>query len=84
MRYDRSLAISKRHKELLELVKSGIYSSDTLAHKLGVSIPTIYRDIVFLKQQGYHIIAVKLSSKWAYQLASCDGNLTSRGQRVPK
>lgn len=82
MRYDRSLAISKRHEELLELVKSGIYSSDTLAEKLGVSTPTIYRDIVFLKQQGYPIVSVKLSSKWAYQFASNDAVKTRQVQRA--
>jgi len=72
MRYDRAIAISKRHKNLLALVRAGSYSSDSLAEKLGVSNPTIYRDILFLKQQGYPIVSVKLPSKWAYQFASND------------
>lgn len=72
MRYDRSVAISKRHEEILLLVKSGTYSSEALAEKLGVSIPTIYRDVLFLKRQGYPLVSVKLSSKWAYQFGSND------------
>jgi DeoR/GlpR family transcriptional regulator of sugar metabolism len=70
MRYDRALAISKRHQTLLALVKSGAYSSDALAKKLEVSIPTIYRDVLFLKRQGYPIESARSASAWAYQLAS--------------
>lgn len=68
MRYERAIAISKRHEELLALVKSGSYSSPALAKKLGVSAPTVSRDILFLKQQGYAIESVRLSASWAYQL----------------
>ena len=70
MRYDRAIAISKRHEELLALVRSGSYSSPALAKKLGVSEPTVYRDILFLKRQGYPIESVRLSSNWAYQFAA--------------
>lgn len=73
MRYDRAVAISKRHEDLLALVESGTYSADALATKLGVSTPTVNRDILFLRQQGHPIVAVKVSSKWAYQLASASG-----------
>lgn len=68
MRYDRALAISKRHQTLLELVEFGAYSSEDLAKKLGVSTPTIYRDVLFLKRQGHLIESVRLSSNWAYRL----------------
>lgn len=68
MRYDRALAISKRHEELLALVESGAYSSVTLARRLGVSAPTIYRDVLFLKRQGHPIESVRLSSRWVYRL----------------
>lgn len=70
MRYDRAIAISKRHEELLALVQSGSYSSPSLAKKLSVSEQTVYRDILFLKRQGYSIESVKLSSSWAYQLVA--------------
>ena len=68
MRYERAIAISKRHEEILALVRSGSYSSPALAKKLGVSEPTIYRNILFLKRQGYCIESVRLSANWAYQL----------------
>ncbi|MCH8156725.1 MAG: helix-turn-helix domain-containing protein [Nitrospinae bacterium] len=68
IRYDRAIAISKRHEALLALVRSGSYSSPALAKKLGVSEPTVYRDILFLKRQGHRIESVRLSSNWAYQL----------------
>lgn len=70
MRYDRATAISKRHEKLLTFVRSGSYSSPLLAKKLGVSEPTVYRDILFLKRQGYPIESVRLSANWAYQLPS--------------
>ena len=70
MRYDRAIAISKRHEDLLGLVRSGSYSSPALAKKLGVSEPTVYRDILFLKRQGFPIESVRLSANWAYQLPS--------------
>jgi len=70
MRYERAIAISKRHEEILALVRSGSYSSPALAKKLGVSEPTVYRDILFLKRQGHPIESVRLSANWAYQLPS--------------
>jgi biotin operon repressor len=68
MRYERTLAISKRHEYLLKLITTAIYSSPSLSEKLGVSEQTVYRDILFLRQQGYPIESVRLSKKWAYQL----------------
>jgi len=68
MRYERTLAISKRHEVLLKLITAAIYSSPSLSEKLGVSEQTVYRDVFFLKQQGYPIESIRLSNKWAYQL----------------
>jgi biotin operon repressor len=80
MRYDRGLAISRRHEQLLSLVKSGAYSSERLAQKLGVSPPTVYRGVLFLKRQGHPIEAVRLSAKWAYRLAA-EKSSPRRGER---
>jgi DeoR/GlpR family transcriptional regulator of sugar metabolism len=74
MRYERSLAINKRHKDLLALIRGGAHSSPYLAEELGVSEQTIYRDILFLKKQGYIIKAVKLSVNWAYKLLPKSNN----------
>lgn len=76
MRYERALAISKRHDKLLALVKSGAFSSRALANELRVSIPTVYRDIFFLKRQGHPIESVRQSSRWVYQLAQDVGSNT--------
>lgn len=66
MRYERSLAVTKRLGDLLFLIQAGAYSSRTLAEKLGVSEQTVYRDIRCLKQQGHSIRAVRLGLQWAY------------------
>ena len=39
-----------------------------LAEKLGVSEPTINRDIEFLRSQGYEIKAVRIDQRWAYRI----------------
>ena len=68
MRYERSLAITIRLKELLALVRRGNSSCRSLSEKLGVSEQTVYRDILFLKSQGHPIRSVRLSDRWAYRL----------------
>ena len=68
MRYERSLAIANRHYKLIELIRSGEFSSPALAQKLDVSEQTIYRDIDYLKQHGYFIRSAKHADGWAYHL----------------
>jgi predicted DNA-binding transcriptional regulator YafY len=68
MRYERSLAISSRHDRLIELIRTGGFSSPELAEKLKVSEQTIYRDSNFLKSTGYSIRSEKRADGWAYHL----------------
>ncbi|MBI1348643.1 HTH domain-containing protein [bacterium] len=68
MRYGRALAISSRHDRLIELIRSGAFSSPELAEKLEVSEQTIYRDVNFLKSMGYSIRSEKHTDGWAYHL----------------
>jgi DeoR/GlpR family transcriptional regulator of sugar metabolism len=68
MRYERSFAIAGRHGKLIELIRTGEFSTPALAEKLSVSEQTVYRDVLFLKQRGYVIRAVKHSAGWAYHL----------------
>ena len=68
MRYGRSLAIASRHDGLIDLIRSGAFSSTELARKLKVSEQTIYRDINFLKQRGYSIRSEKHADGWSYHL----------------
>ncbi|MGC2222235.1 MAG: helix-turn-helix domain-containing protein [Methylocella sp.] len=70
MRYERLTAISKRHEDLLALIRQGAHSSPHLAKELGVSEQTVYRDVLFLKRQGHHIKSVRLPTNWAYQMVT--------------
>jgi len=68
MRYERALGIAERHEKLIDLIRSGDFSSSDLAEKLGVSEQTIYRDIDFLKKNGHSIRSEKHTDGWAYHL----------------
>jgi predicted DNA-binding transcriptional regulator YafY len=68
MRYERSLAITSRHERLIDLIRSGEFSSRELAEKLEVCEQTIYRDIESLKRRGYSVRSVRLSRAWAYRI----------------
>ena len=70
MRYERSLAITDRLGKLIDLIRTGSYSTPTLASKLGVSEQTVYRDILHLKQRGYAIRSDKHPTGWAYRIVS--------------
>jgi DeoR/GlpR family transcriptional regulator of sugar metabolism len=78
MRYERSLAIAKRHDKLIDLIRTGDFSSSVLARKLKVSEQTIYRDIDFLRKRGYSIRSEKLSDGWAYRILSEPEAVSSR------
>ena len=77
MRYERSIAITKRHSHLLALVERGEMACGELAQKLGVSEQTVYRDILFLKRQGHPIRSIRLPDRWAYR---CAKPRTTRGK----
>ena len=68
MRYERTLEIARRHEALLGLIGHGCFSCPQLAKELGVSLPTVSRDIVFLRRQGYGIRSVRGRNGWAYEL----------------
>lgn len=70
MRYERVLAISERHERLIELIRTGAFSTPALSEKLHVSEQTIYRDIDYLKKHGYLIRSQKHVDGWAYHLHS--------------
>lgn len=83
MRYEKSLSIQSRHDRLVELIRTGKFSSPDLAQKLGVSEQTIYRDIDFLKQRGFSIRSEKHTDGWAYHLLA-EPARESDGQRAPR
>ena len=84
MRYERTSAISKRHRSLLRLICKGDSSSRALAKCLGVSEPTVNRDIEFLRGQGHSIKAVRVGRRWAYRLieSATIADSSIEGERV--
>lgn len=68
MRYQRSLEIEQRLDAVLELIRSGNYSTPALAEKVGVSIPTISRSVEALRERGHNIKAVKGPNGWRYTI----------------
>ncbi|WP_165235553.1 HTH domain-containing protein [Aquisphaera insulae] len=70
MRYEKALGIERRLGELIRLLRGGRDSTPGLAEKLGVSVPTVARDITALRERGYGIRAVRHARHWAYELVS--------------
>lgn len=68
MRYEQLLAISSRHRSLLQLIREADNSCYDLAGQLGVSEPTVNRDIEYLRRHGYEIKAVRVDRRWAFRL----------------
>jgi biotin operon repressor len=67
MLYQRSKEIEDRLRTVLRLIESGKYSTPMLARELGVSIPTISRDVTALRERGHAISALRQSDgTWRY------------------
>jgi biotin operon repressor len=67
--YQRSHEIESRLETLLQLIRTGRYSTPKLATVLGVSHPTVSRCICALRGRGYPIESVKGPEGWAYILS---------------
>ena len=81
MLYQQSINIGRRLATVLDLIRAGQYSTPRIAEAVGVSIPTISRDVMALRQRGHDIRAEKCADGWRYVLFS-DGGLESRRARV--
>jgi DeoR/GlpR family transcriptional regulator of sugar metabolism len=81
MLYQRSLDIERRLQTVLQLIKSGRYSTPDLAEEVGVSIPTISRDVTALRQRGHDILAERHDGAWHYVLAAKEQD-NARRRRV--
>jgi len=68
MLYERSLEIEERLQAVLDLIRSGRYSTPNLAEELGVSIPTVSRAVTALRERGHDIRAEKGAKGWRYVL----------------
>ena len=70
MPYERLRIIESRLERVLELVDRGGSSASDIADELGVSIPTVARDIGALRDQGHIIKAGRIGRTWQYSLQS--------------
>ena len=68
MLYQRSLGIETRLETVLRLIRSGGYSTPKIAEQLGVSIPTVSRDVTALRERGHNIRSVRAADGWRYIL----------------
>lgn len=66
MLYQRSLEIEQRLRLILALIRTGKYSTPQLANKIGVSIPTISRDVQALRERGHEIHSERGDDGWRY------------------
>ncbi|TWT41366.1 HTH domain-containing protein [Botrimarina hoheduenensis] len=68
MLYERSLEIENRLQAILDLIATGRYSTPELAEEIGVSVPTISRAVMALRQRGHAIRAERMGTVWHYVL----------------
>lgn len=68
--YERLFSIEKRLQRVLELVRARCYSTPAIAKKLGVSVPTVSRDVTALRERGHDIRAERDGASWRYVLAT--------------
>jgi biotin operon repressor len=66
--YQRSLDIERRLDAVLRLVRARAYSTPKIAQALGVSIPTVSRDVTALRERGHNIQSVRHDGSWHYVL----------------
>lgn len=68
MLYQRSMEIERRLARVLGLVGSGGYSTPMIAKELGISIPTVSRDVTALRERGHDIRSERRGGGWRYVL----------------
>ncbi len=81
MLYQRSLEIERRLEAVLGMIRKGSYSTPRLAEELGVSIPTVSRDVTALRQRGHDIRAERGENGWRYVLVQ--GKTDRKASRSP-
>lgn len=74
MLYQRSYDIERRLGEVLRLIGTGTFSTPRIADELGVSIPTVSRDVLALRQRGFQIRSERTDDGWRYTLVHAAPN----------
>jgi len=80
MLYQRSLDIERRLETVLRLIRSGGYSTPMIAEQLGISIPTVSRDVTALRERGHDISSERKNEGWRYVLACNSTKLPPSGR----
>jgi len=80
MLYQRSLDIERRLETVLRLVCSGGYSTPMIAAELGISIPTVSRDVTALRERGYDIRSERKDEGWRYVLVRDPAKIPPSGR----
>ena len=73
MRYQQAIEIHERLETVLQLIRTGRYSTPALATEVGVSIPTISRIVAALRAKGHDIRAERTRNGWRYVLVRQKG-----------
>ncbi|KAB2943025.1 MAG: HTH domain-containing protein [Phycisphaerae bacterium] len=81
MLYQRSLDIERRLEAVLGMIRKGSYSTPRIAEELGVSIPTVSRDVTALRQRGHAIRAERGENGWRYVLVQGMNRRSSAPER---
>jgi predicted DNA-binding transcriptional regulator YafY len=68
MLYERSMHIENRLGSVLELIRHGEYSTPRIAEMLGVSVPTVSRDVTALRERGHDIRSLRTVTGWRFVL----------------
>lgn len=82
MPYEQSQAIEQRLSRVLRLIEQGQHSAAELAEAVGVSVPTIARDILALRQRGHPVVSGRRGRRWQYSLGTC-GSASMRRSLSP-
>jgi biotin operon repressor len=80
VRYRRSFEIEQRLGTALRLIRAGRFSTPKLAEQLHVSIPTVSRYVMALRDRGHDIHARREGNTWRYVLIRPSGKRPLRGQ----
>ena len=68
MLYSRSFEIKQRLETAMRLIRTGRFSTPNPAAELHVSIPTVSRYVMPLRERGHNIQAKHQSGNWRYVL----------------
>ena len=68
MLYQRSHDIERRLGDVLKLIRKGGRSTPGIARELGVSVPTVSRDVTALRERGHEIRPQRKDDGWQYVL----------------